>query len=110
MGDFGVFVRGTTLSSLDGALVIETSDEAESRRFLAAVERLGDDASGQTRKQRQNHRDEQRQGFTATIDGVPKPIEAFVQSGKVVFAYGDAAAKDAVGSARGWATRPTSRR
>jgi hypothetical protein len=94
MGDFGVFVRGDSLSSLDGALVIQTSDEAESRRFLAAVARLArTQADGGTQIQPRSG------GFTVSIEGVPKPIEAFVQSGKVVFAYGEAAAKDAVDSA-----------
>ena len=40
MGDFGVFVRGTSMSSLGGALVVETSDEAASARFLSALARL----------------------------------------------------------------------
>ena len=30
MGDFGVFVRGTSVSELDGALIVETKDEAAS--------------------------------------------------------------------------------
>ena len=34
--------------------------------------------------------------FTVISPDVPKPVHAFVQDGKVVFAYGDAAAKDAV--------------
>jgi hypothetical protein len=94
MGDYGIFVRGTTLSSLDGALVVQTSDEAASKRFLAAIARLAQtqgDSSTQIRPR--------SGGFTVRIDGVPKPILAFVQSGKVVFAYGDAAAKDAVDAA-----------
>jgi len=40
MGDFSVFVRGTSISELAGALVIETSDEAASGRFIAALGRL----------------------------------------------------------------------
>jgi hypothetical protein len=91
MGDFGVFVRGTSLASLDGALVIQTSDEAESARFLSAVERLAriQSDSGAEIEPRSG-------GFTVRIAGAPKPIHAFVESGKVVVAYGDAAAKDAV--------------
>jgi hypothetical protein len=91
MGDFGVFVRGSSLTSLDGALIVETSDEAESARFLSALERLIRTQAG---SDTQIHR--RSGGFTIKIARVPKPIEAFVQSGKVVFAYGDAAAKDAV--------------
>jgi Protein of unknown function (DUF3352) len=91
MGDFGIFLRGTSLPSLDGALVVQTSDEAASARFLSAVERLA-------RTQTEGGTDIERRsgGFTVRIADFPKPIHAFVQDGKVVVAYGDAAAKDAV--------------
>jgi len=94
MGDFGIFVRGTSLTSLDGAFVVQTSDEAASARLLSAVERLA-------RTQMDSGTDIERRsgGFTVRIANVPKPIHAFVQAGKVVFAYGDAAAKDAVSAA-----------
>lgn len=93
MGDFGVFVRGTTLSNLDGALVVQTSDEAKSKRFLAAVARLAQTQSegGTLIKPRDG-------GYTVAIEGLPKPIHAFVETGKLVLAYGEDAAKDAVSS------------
>ena len=98
MGDFGVFVRGTSVSDLDGALIIETKDEAASDRFIAALGRLARtqgegvqigplDAPGGGK------------GFTARGSDIPKPIHAFQKDGKVVFAYGDAAASDAVSPA-----------
>jgi hypothetical protein len=91
MGDFGIFVRGTSLGNLDGALVVQTSDEAKSERFLEALERLARTQSdGGTQIRRRDG------GYTVAIEGVPKPIHAFVESGKLVFAYGDAAAKAAV--------------
>jgi hypothetical protein len=90
MGDFGVFVRGTTVDKLDGALVIETSDEAASGRFLAGVKRV---ASGQGARVRRRSG-----GFELILPDAPKPIHAFQQDGRVVFAYGDAAARDAVAS------------
>ena len=40
MGDWSLFVRGTTVAELNGALVVETSDEAASRRFIDAIARL----------------------------------------------------------------------
>ena len=94
MGDFGIFVRGTSLANLDGAFVVQTSDEAASRRFLAALERLA-----KTQSQGNGEFRPRSGGFTIAIPDVPKPIYAFVQDGKVVFAYGDAAAKDAVSPA-----------
>ena len=39
MGDFGVFVRGTAWRA-DGALVVQTSNQAASVRFLAALARI----------------------------------------------------------------------
>ena len=91
MGDFGIFVRGTSLANLDGALVVQTSDEAASKRFLAAVARLA-----RTQSDSGTEIQPRSDGFIVRVADVPKPIHAFAQDGKVVFAYGDAAAKDAV--------------
>ena len=44
MGDFGVFVRGASVASSTARSMIETSDEAASARFIAALERLREDA------------------------------------------------------------------
>ena len=96
MGDFSVFVRGTRLSELDGALIIETSDEMASARFIAALERLaktqaqGELQIGPLSAPGGGH------GFTVTSADLPKPIHVLQRDGRVVFAYGDAAAKDAV--------------
>jgi Protein of unknown function (DUF3352) len=96
MGDWGGFVRGTTLDSLDGAVMIETSDEAASGRFIDAIVRLI----------RENPTPGMRLGPLALAGGgegvtlrrpdVPQPIHIFQRDGKVVAAYGDAAARDAV--------------
>jgi hypothetical protein len=92
MGDFGVFVRGTSVAELDGALVIETKDEQASGRFLDAIERLArTQGGGQIEVAPRGGG-----GFTATIQGVPQAIHAFQEGGRVVFAYGDRAASDAV--------------
>ena len=91
MGDFGVFVRGTSVSELDGALVIETKDEAASGRFLAAIERLARTQGGG-----QVELAPRSGGFTATMEGVPQPVHAFQEGGRVVFAYGERAASDAI--------------
>jgi hypothetical protein len=92
MGDFGVFVRGTSVSELDGALVVETSDEAASGRMLEAIERLArtQGRAGAEISPRAGG------GFTARISSVPKEIHAFQENGRVVFAYGEEAARDAI--------------
>ena len=99
MGDFGVFVRGTRISELDGALVVETSDEAASKRFIDALERLAR-TQGQGELQiGPLSAPGGGEGFTARGAEVPKPIHIFQKGGRVVFAYGDAAARDAVDAA-----------
>lgn len=98
MGDFGVFVRGTSVSELDGALVIETNDEEASGRLIAALERLAkSEAEGDVRIS-PLAAPGGGEGFTARGAGVPKPVHVFQRDGRVVFAYGDAAASDAVGA------------
>jgi len=95
MGDFGIFVRGKTVSELNGALVVETQDEAASARFIAALQRLAKgqadnpgDTVGPLRAPGGG------KGFTLSSQDIPKPIHVFQRNGRVVFAYGDDAAKD----------------
>jgi hypothetical protein len=95
MGDFGIFVRGSSLSELDGALVVETSDEAASGRFIAALERLAKTQGGGEIQVGPLSAPGGGDGFTLRGQGVPKPIHVFQRDGRVVFAYGDAAATDA---------------
>jgi hypothetical protein len=96
MGDFGFFVRGTSVSELDGALVIETSDESASRRFIDALERLARSQAEPGARIGPLTAPGGGDGFTGTDPGVAKPIHVFQRDGRVVFAYGDAAARDAV--------------
>jgi hypothetical protein len=97
MGDFGVFVRGSSLSELDGALVIETKDEAASGRLIDAVGRLA-------RNEADNSGDTVTpfkapgggEGYTLRSRDFPKPVHLFQKDDRVVAAFGDAAARDAV--------------
>jgi len=96
MGDVAIFARGTTLAELDGGLIVETTDEAASGRFIAGLRRLArEQGRGSVRIGRLS-RLGGGEGFTARIAGVPEPIQLFQQDGRVVLAYGDAAAKDAI--------------
>ena len=99
MGDFGVFVRGTSISDLDGALIIETKDEAASDRFIAALGRLARTQGKGAVQIGPLGAPGGGKGFTARGSDIPKPIHVFQKDGKVVFAYGDAAASDAVSPA-----------
>jgi hypothetical protein len=95
MGDFGIFVRGTSLANLDGALIIETRDEQASGRMIDAVARLarqqGAESGLRVRPSTQGG-----EGYTISGQDIPKPIHFFQKDGRVVVAYGDAAARDAV--------------
>jgi Protein of unknown function (DUF3352) len=96
MGDFGIFVRGTSVAELDGALVIETKDEAASGRLLGALERLARSQGQGSVEVGPLSVPGGGDGFTASGAGIPKPVHVFQRNGRVVFAYGDAAAGDAV--------------
>jgi hypothetical protein len=99
MGDWGVFVRGTSVADLNGAMVVETSDEAASGRFIDALERIvGKSADGA--KVGPLEAPGGGKGFTARIAGVDQPIHVFQRDGKFVTAYGDAAARDATDPAQ----------
>jgi uncharacterized protein DUF3352 len=99
MGDFGIFVRGKSVPDLDGALIVETKDEAASGRFIAALERLAKTQGQGAVRIGPLTAPGGGKGFTAQGSDIPKPIHVFQKSGRVVFAYGDAAASDAVNPA-----------
>ena len=96
MGDFGAFVRGSSIAELDGALVVETKDEAASGRLLEALERIARSQSEAGIRIGPLAVPGGGDGFSASGGGIPKPIHVFQRNGRVVFAYGDAAAGDAV--------------
>jgi hypothetical protein len=99
MGDFGVFVRGTTVDSAEGALIIETSDEAASARLIDRLKKLAE-------TQADNPGDRVvplaapggGEGFTLVSRSIPRPIHLFQRDGRVVLAFGNQAAADAVDS------------
>jgi Protein of unknown function (DUF3352) len=97
MGDFGIFVRGSSLSELDGALVIETKDEQASGRALAALARIArQQGGGSGVSVGPLTAPGGGEGYTLRSPDIPKPIHFFQQGGRVVLSYGDAAAEDAV--------------
>ena len=95
MDGVAIFARGTTLDELDGALIVETSDEAASGRLIAAVERLAKQQGGGNVEVGRLSVPGGGDGFSAQVTGVPKPLHLFQRDGRVVLAYGDAG-KDAV--------------
>jgi hypothetical protein len=106
MGDVGVFVRGTSVAELDGAVVVETSEEEASGRFIDALQRLARSQADGNVRIGPLTAPGGGEGFTAEGADVPKPVHVFQRDGRVVFAYGDAAARDAVGASDTLADSP----
>ena len=107
MGDFAIFARGTSLSELDGALIIETTDEQASKRFIDAAGKLAQQQGGGSGlRVGPLSAPGGGEGYTVSGGGIPKPIHLFQKDGRVVLAYGDQAARDAVDPAEKLADNP----
>jgi hypothetical protein len=91
MGDFALYVKGTSLADLSGALIVETTDEAQSTKVLAKLGQLAAAAGGAKVTPSGD-------GFTVTQPSLPQSIHVLQRDGKVIVAYGDEAAQEAVGS------------
>ena len=96
MGDWSLFVRGTAVNELNGAVVIETSDEEASGRFIDGIARLLRRSSGLGTTVGPLDLPGGGEGVTLRSREVPQPIHLFQRDGKVVAAFGDAAAEDAL--------------
>jgi Protein of unknown function (DUF3352) len=98
MGDFAVFVRGTSVADLNGGIVIETNDPAASARLISRLGQLSRRSPG-TRVAPYPPPGGGR-GITLTDSDIPAPVHVFQQDDRFVVAYGDAAAEDAVAPAQ----------
>ena len=96
MGDWGVFVRGTSVSELGGALIVETSDEEKSGRVIDTIARFARQSADAGEQIGPLELPGGGEGVTLRTPDVPQPVHLFQQDGKVVLAYGDAAAADAI--------------
>ena len=96
MGDWSLFVRGTSVDELNGALTIETTDEAASGRFINAVARLVRENAGPDMTVRRLELGGGGEGVTVTGPELDQPLHLFQRDGTVVAAYGDDAAREAL--------------
>jgi len=96
MGDWSVFVRGSRVNDVDGALTIETTDEQASGRFIEAVGRLVRKDSEVGHSVGPLDLPGGGEGLTMRTGEPSRPIHLLQREGKVVMAYGDAAARDAL--------------
>ena len=106
MGDFGLFVRGTSVADLNGGLVVETTDPAATERFLGRLARLARAQVDPGTTVGQLSAPGGGEGFTVRDDELPQPIHLVLRGDRFVIAYGDAAAADAFDPASALADAP----
>jgi hypothetical protein len=93
MGDFSLFVRGESVSGLGGALVVETTDQAASAKVIQTIRRLAGSSANGTQVRPLGL---PGAGFQLSSPGVPQPLFVYQRAGRVVIAYGESAARDAL--------------
>jgi hypothetical protein len=101
MGDFAVFMRGNSLSELNGGIMIETTNPAASARLLRRLASLGrrsTDVAGASVAPLSAPGG--GKGFTLRGRDLAQPVHIFQRGDRVVVAYGDAAAEDAIDPAQ----------
>jgi Protein of unknown function (DUF3352) len=96
MGDWSLFVRGTSVDELNGAMVVETSDEAASGRFIDGIARVLRRSSGSGMTVGPLDLPGGGEGVTMRSQDFQEPIHLFQRDGKVVAAFGDTAASAAL--------------
>ena len=91
MGDAGLFVQGTNLQEIGGALVVTSSDAGKTG---AAVQKLQDFATANGLQTRPLERGGLT-GFAVQAPGMPAPVN-LLGGERFIAAYGDAATDDAL--------------
>jgi hypothetical protein len=95
IGDAGVFVRGESEADVDGALVIQSTDDAKAgAAFGKLIGLIGKQAGAQPEPVQL---DGAEQAFTLQADA-PQPVVLARGEGRVVVAFGEAAATAALSS------------
>jgi hypothetical protein len=94
IGDVAFFARGTSKDSIDGAAVISVTDEARAKEAFGKL--VGVAQSRGRVSARPVSVPGAETAFAFAAPDAPKPIVAARGKGKVVIAYGEAAAADAL--------------
>ena len=94
VGDIGVFARGTTQADLNGALVISTTDDAKAEAAFGKLVGLIGKQSGT--KVEPIQLDGAEAAFAVPAPGAPQQVILARGEGRVVAAFGEQAAKDAL--------------
>ena len=94
IGDVGVFVRGSDMATLDGALVIASTDDARAEAAFGKIVGLIGKQSGAPPRPVQV--DGAGAAFAIAAPGAMRPVVLARGEGRVVAAYGEAAATAAL--------------
>ena len=94
IGDIGVYARGTTEADLNGALVIESTDDAKAGAAFAKIVGLIGKETGTPAEPVKI--DGAEAAFAIVAPGAPQQVILARGEGRVVAAYGEQAAKDAL--------------
>ena len=94
VGDVGIYARGTTEADINGALVISTTDDAKAGAAFGKLVGLIGKESGAKVEPIQLEGAEA--AFAVPAPGAPQPVVLARGEGKVVAAFGEQAAKDAL--------------
>ena len=94
IGDVAFFVRGTTVGSVDGGAVIEVTDDERAKTAFGKLVGIAQSRGGVKAKPVAIRGAET--AFAVTQPGAPKPVVAARAQGRVVIAYGEAAAEAAL--------------
>ena len=94
IGDVGLFVRGADMATLDGALVIGSTDDARAEAAFGKIVGLIGKQTGAAPKPAQV--DGADAAFAIAAPGAAKPIVLARGEGRVVAAYGEQAASAAL--------------
>ncbi|MDX6703744.1 MAG: hypothetical protein QOF26_3970 [Baekduia sp.] len=93
MGDGAIFVRGTSMTDLNGALVVQSKDPAKSTAAIGKIHKLLSTFGIKTGALTGVAGAE---GLTVGAGSLPDAIEVAAKGDKFVIAYGHAALKDAL--------------
>ena len=105
VGDVAFFARGDSAKSADGAAVISVRDEAAARTGFGKLVGVAQQHGGVRARPLSLSGAESAFAFAAPDS--PKPVVAALSKDKVVIAYGEAAARDALSPSQRMADSPT---
>ncbi len=94
IGDTAVYVRGSDLAALDGAVVIQATDAAKAKAAVTKIVGVIDRQASGFAPFEPTTLDGAEVAYSAAIPGTPRPVVIAVGKGRVVIAYGEKAATD----------------